>query len=154
MMLSLTNVSVNYGRLKADTRTHFFDAKSAPIFTWGVISNRKNAFQSACRIKLSCDGFFWDSGIVKTKEQKLVYFGGPIPQGKPVSLSLTIFDDIGNESKEILFTMLRPIGRANGFAQTTIHTRGRYICGVNLRSTNPSKAPFIMPSQRAIKSFS
>ena len=100
MMLSLTNVSVNYGRLKADTRTHFFDAKSAPIFTWGVISNRKNAFQSACRIKLSCDGFFWDSGIVKTKEQKLVYFGGPIPQGKPVSLSLTIFDDIGNESKE------------------------------------------------------
>ena len=67
-MLQLTNVSVNYGRLKESVRTRLIEAGASATFTWGALSDRSDAYQSACRARLSGDGLAWDSGWVEQKD--------------------------------------------------------------------------------------
>ena len=69
-MLQLTNVSVNYGRLKESVRTRLIEAGASATFTWGALSDRSDAYQSACRARLSGDGLAWDSGWVEQRAQE------------------------------------------------------------------------------------
>ena len=97
-MLQLTNVSVNYGRLKESVRTRLIEAGASATFTWGALSDRSDAYQSACRARLSGDGLAWDSGWVEQRAQELRYEGA-LPEGTPIALTLQIRDDAGEESE-------------------------------------------------------
>ena len=96
-MLQLTNVSVNYGRLKESVRTRLIEAGATTTFSWGALSDRSDAFQSACRARLSGEGLAWDSGWVEQRAQELRYEGA-LPEGTPIALTLQIRDDAGEES--------------------------------------------------------
>lgn len=97
-MFTLTNVTVNHGRLKAEPRSRLVDGNGQLLFGWGACSSRHNAFQTACRVRLHGKAFGWDSGWVEQREQSLAYDGDPLPQGERITLEIIIRDDAGNES--------------------------------------------------------
>ena len=95
-MLALINVSADYNRLKESVRARLVGP--APLFSWGAVSDRPNARQSACRVCVETTGQAWDSGWVETEEQSLQYAGEPLPEGEPARVNIAIRDDAGNES--------------------------------------------------------
>ena len=97
-MFTLTNVTVNHGRLKAEPRSRLVDGNGPLLFGWGAHSSRQNAFQTACRVRLHGKAFGWDSGWVEQRGQSLAYDGDPLPQGERITLEITTRDDAGNES--------------------------------------------------------
>lgn len=97
-MFRLKNVSVNYGRLQESVRTRLVDGSKPAIFTWGAVSDRKNALQSACRVRVHGGNLDWDSGWVEKKEQEMRYGGPALPEAVPLSLEIQIRDDAGNVS--------------------------------------------------------
>lgn len=97
-MFRLTNVSINYGRLKESVRTRMIDGSVPVIFSWGAVSSRPDAVQSACRVRVKGYGLCWDSGWVEQKEQSLRYTGKALPEARPISLEIQIKDDAGQES--------------------------------------------------------
>ena len=96
-MLTLINVSIDHGRLKADQRTHMLEAGRRLHLSWGALSDRQGAYQSACRASLTADGLDWDSGWIQKRAQSISY-EGPLPEGDPIRLRLKIRDDSGEES--------------------------------------------------------
>lgn len=97
-MFALNNVTVNHGRLKDSPRSRLVDGSGPLAFGWGAQSSRREAYQTACRVRLSGGAFGWDSGWVEQRRQSLEYTGAPLPEGERVALEITIRDDAGNES--------------------------------------------------------
>ena len=95
-MLTLIHVSADFGRLKETVRSRLVGPE--PLFTWGAVSDRPNARQSACRVWVTAAGIDWDSGWVETAEQSLRYAGPALPEGEPARVRIAIRDDAGNES--------------------------------------------------------
>lgn len=98
-MLKLINVSLNHGRMRENIRSRLAETRDGLVFSWGAVSSRKDAMQSACRVQLSARDFVWDSGWVQTAEQSLRYAGKDLPQATPISLSICIRDDAGECSE-------------------------------------------------------
>lgn len=97
-MLSLVNVCVNYGRIQDDLRTCLIDATKPVRVSWGAQTDRKNAYQSECRVTLRGNGYSWDSGWVSSRKQSLCCEGTALPIGEFIRISLCIRDDAGQES--------------------------------------------------------
>ncbi len=98
-MFQLTNVMLDYGRLKDEPRTHYV-AGGSPVFSWGALSDAVDAFQSACRARVTVGGsvLLWDSGWIEQTEQQLRYAGEPLPEGVKIDFELQIRDNKGAES--------------------------------------------------------
>ncbi len=101
-MFKLVNVSINYGRMKNSLRTRIvdapLDAPFPPVFSWGAISDKKDAFQTHCRIWMKAENFSWDSGWIAKQEQSLRYEGPQLPAGKAITLKIQIQDQEGEKS--------------------------------------------------------
>jgi hypothetical protein len=93
-MFQLINVSIDHGRLGMSPRTRLTERRD-PLFSWGALSDRENAAQSARRLEV--DGL-WDSGWIAGSAQEIRYAGGSLPEGRRIDFSLTIRDDAGEES--------------------------------------------------------
>ena len=102
-MLKLTNVSVDFGRIKEDIRSRL--TGPLPVFSWGALSDRPNSYQSACRLRIKADGADRDTGWVRTYKQSLRYTGANLPEGEPVQVTITIRDDKGSESEPYITTV-------------------------------------------------
>ena len=102
-MLKLTNVSADYGRLKESVRSRLTGPQ--PLFSWGAVSDRPNARQTACRLRVQAAGNVWDSGWIETDEQSLRYAGPALPEGEPAEVTIDIRDNAGQESEPYAVTV-------------------------------------------------
>ena len=100
-MLSLVNVCVNYGRIQDDLRTCLIDATKPVRVSWGAQTDRKNAYQSECRVTLRGNGYSWDSGWVSSRKQSLCCEGTVLPIGEFIRISLCIRDDADRKSTRL-----------------------------------------------------
>lgn len=94
-MLQLINITIDHGRLGESARLRLTQRRD-PLFSWGALSDRASAFQSACRLVV--DGL-WDSGWMEKGAQEIRYAGGALPEGRRIEFTLTIRDDAGEESE-------------------------------------------------------
>jgi len=133
-MFRLTNVSLNYGRLRGRVRSRYFDGSQPPVFSWGALSDRKDAAQSECRVHVEACGVSWDSGWVKSCEQSLRYAGAALPEGEPIHLTINVRDNAGNESEPYSATVYNAfvewkagwIGAAENAPGRTVYLRREF----------------------------
>ena len=63
-MLKIDRIGVNFHMLKGGARTRLVDGRGDVFFSWGAISDRENARQSACRVRAG----EWDSGWIQQEQ--------------------------------------------------------------------------------------
>ena len=90
-MLKIDRIGVNFHMLKGGARTRLVDGRGDVFFSWGAISDRENAHQSACRVRAG----EWDSGWREQAEAFLRYSGDPLPEGAPIEVAVEIRDCFG-----------------------------------------------------------
>ncbi|MBQ6717130.1 MAG: family 78 glycoside hydrolase catalytic domain [Clostridia bacterium] len=99
-MFQPIKLSVNRKLLKGDARGRTVEKSEKMIFSWGA-EGAEGAFQKAYRLKLSCNNkMLFDSGVVQAKTQACEVLSSDFPEGKRIAFSLSVFDDLGNESLE------------------------------------------------------
>lgn len=99
-MLKINKLCLNYSPLKKDFRYRISDVPN-PVFSWAAVSDRNGAYQSAYRIAVKSGGeLLWDSGTVGNRKQSAVYEGKPIPVGRKLTVSVTVWDDSGEVSAD------------------------------------------------------
>ena len=96
-MLRITNVYADFGRLKAYARSRYVEGNAPVVFSWSAENGLKNSYQAAFRLTLSAEGFSYDSGWVETRVQRHTA-DARLPEGVPVTLTLIVRDNFGNES--------------------------------------------------------
>lgn len=88
------------GRLQKDFRYRIVDG-GAPVFSWAVLGGVDGACQSAYRVRVSHgETALWDSGWVKSRDQRAAYAGAELPRGEKLKLEVALRDNLGNESDE------------------------------------------------------
>jgi len=97
-MLTLINPTANHARLKADARSRLVDGSRPLTLGWGAESDRKGAYQSACRVCISAPGLSHDTGWVEKRGQEITLSGISLPQGIESRVRIAIRDDTGEES--------------------------------------------------------
>ncbi|MBQ5771347.1 MAG: family 78 glycoside hydrolase catalytic domain, partial [Clostridia bacterium] len=98
-MFQPIKVSVNRKLLKGDARTRTVEGGEL-VVSWGA-KDAPGAFQAEYRLVLSCEGsVLFDSGYAISKKQEAAIPAGILPEAKRIDVSLTIKDDLGNESAE------------------------------------------------------
>lgn len=98
-MFQPIKVSVNRKLLKGDARTRTVEGGEL-VVSWGA-KDAPGAFQAEYRLVLSCEGsVLFDSGCAISKKQEAAIPAGILPEAKRIDVSLTIKDDLGNESAE------------------------------------------------------
>ncbi len=90
-MLQIDRIGANFHILKGGMRTRLVDARGKVYFSWGAISDRKNARQSACRVRAG----EWDSGWIQREQMWIQYGGAPLPEGVPIEITVEIRDNFG-----------------------------------------------------------
>lgn len=81
-----------------------------PFFTWAAEHSEDGQYQSAYKILLTGNkGTLWDSGIVKSKVQQAVYDGPVFKDNEVLTWALTLYDTIGNESRQASSTFVSGI---------------------------------------------
>ena len=73
-MLQIDRIGANFHILKGGMRTRLVDARGKVYFSWGAISDRENARQSACRVRAG----EWDSGWIQREQMWIQYGGAPL----------------------------------------------------------------------------
>lgn len=75
--------------------------KKNPVLTWGAVNSKKGAYQKSFNIVVMCgDECLWDSGMVESKEQSVIYGGENLKSGAIHKWILEICDNFGNVSKK------------------------------------------------------
>ena len=76
-------------------------AKEKPLFSWGAFSSQEGAFQKAFRIEVCSQGeCLWDSGVIESSEQSVVYGGKELKSGALYEWTLSLTDNYSNISQE------------------------------------------------------
>ncbi len=96
-MLKITSIQIDGATLGEGCRYCTIDTTN-PVFGWAAASSHDDNCQSACRITVEADTLLWDSGWVEQKAQTLRYAGKALPAGIPLTLTVTIRDQHGEES--------------------------------------------------------
>ncbi|MCR5694667.1 MAG: glycoside hydrolase family 78 protein [Clostridia bacterium] len=69
----------------------------APVFRWKLASDKENDLQRAYRITVRGDSAeYWDSGIVKSRDQYASYKGKPLPDLEQLSAELFVYSGSGD----------------------------------------------------------
>ena len=123
-MLKIDRIGVNFHMLKGGARTRLVDGRGDVFFSWGAISDRENAHQSACRVRAG----EWDSGWREQAEAFLRYSGDPLPEGAPIEVAVEIRDCFGETAapRTEIFYNARTDWRAGWIAAPT-DARGRAV---------------------------
>ena len=90
-MLQIDRIGANFHILKGGMRTRLVDARGEVYFSWGAISDRENARQTACRVRAG----EWDSGWIQREQMWIQYGGAPLPEGVPIEITVEIRDNFG-----------------------------------------------------------
>lgn len=90
-----------------EMRTNYMKSEYAacengkPIFTWGAVSPENGACQRAYHIVVVSGGkCYWDSGSVKSENQRAVYDGDALDEGALYEWTLELEDNFGNISRK------------------------------------------------------
>lgn len=90
-----------------EMRTNYMKSEYAvcedtkPLFSWGAVNSLNNTYQTAFRVVVSSgEECLWDSGLVESDEQKVVYGGESLKSGAVHEWTLEITDNFGNVSKK------------------------------------------------------
>ncbi len=98
-MIAIESFRINSKALKKDNRYRVFHSKT-PVFSWRVLSSGKNLYQTACKVKVTCDQeVFWDSGWCENRNQSIGYQGKPLPVEKRICFEVSVRDNSGQESE-------------------------------------------------------
>ena len=78
--------------------------RTAPVFSWSVISEAASNRQSACRVRVYTwnETLYWDSGWCEQAEQCMTYAGKALLEGQRMLVTVCVCDAYGNQSKERL----------------------------------------------------
>ncbi len=89
-MISVKNIRLDYKLLRKDARYRITE-NSTPVFSWGAVSSAEGDGQTACRVRVSCEGdFLWDSGWISGSEQSLKYSGEPLPSEQRLTVAVSV----------------------------------------------------------------
>ncbi len=103
----MENIKVNQiymdgGKLAGVSRPNA-TANVHPTFSWSVLSDLPNNYQSACRVCIYTNKktLYWDSGWCEQTEQRMRYSGELLPEGQTLDVGVCVRDAYGNESREV-----------------------------------------------------
>lgn len=89
-MLIPENLRADFSSLCGDKLNKIIFS-ATPVISWGGITDEKNNFQTAYRVKVSVgECLMWDSGEVKTDKPYAKYCGEKLPVGKRIDFSVSI----------------------------------------------------------------
>ena len=99
-----------YG-LEVNSRKNAFGIDGIPYFSWKMESEDKNVFQKTYRIQVEN---VWDSGVVESREQAFVVYGGEkLAACTSYKWKVTVCDNYGNEAEaESFFETASPAWKA------------------------------------------
>lgn len=97
-MNNITQIRMNHARLEKGARYRITDR--APVFSWAVQAQHKNAVQEAYSLQIECEDVrLFDSGWVLTESQQVRINGISLPIDRPLTVTVRVRDNLGDESK-------------------------------------------------------